>query len=226
MSAPSNSGLTPIHFESAPLRSRIIDAMRQAIELGTLKPGERLVEKDLCVQLNVSRTSLREALRELEGEGVVAQESARGLTVVKISQRDAQNIYRIRADLEALIFEQFLMNANDTELAEAMHLCDAMVLSYETGAFSGIVEAKRRFYDHMCNVADNRVARDLLAKLTLRTVQLRRRSVVRKERQEQSILEITALKEALSSRDVKATRSSARRHVEHAAASALPFATP
>ncbi|CAK9057035.1 Uncharacterized HTH-type transcriptional regulator YdhC, partial [Durusdinium trenchii] len=162
-----------------------------------------LVEKDLCVQLNVSRTSLREALRELEGEGVVAQESARGLTVVKISQRDAQNIYRIRADVEALIFEQFLMNADDTELAEAMRLCDAMVLSYETGAFSGIVEAKRRFYDHMCNVADNRVARDLLAKLTLRTAQLRRRSVVRKERQEQSILEITALKEALSSRPVQ-----------------------
>ena len=89
MSDINDSGLAPIAQETAPLRLRIIETMRTAIERGTLKPGERLVEKDLCQQMCVSRTSLREALRELEAERIIAQTSARGLTVVKISRRDA-----------------------------------------------------------------------------------------------------------------------------------------
>ena len=58
-------------------------------------------------------SSLREALRELEAEEIVAKVSARGLTVVKISLHDAANIYRIRAQIEALIFQQFTENATD-----------------------------------------------------------------------------------------------------------------
>ena len=75
--------LVPIRVEAAPLRSKIIESIRHAIEHGVLKPGDRLIEKDLCERLEVSRTSLREALRELEAEEIVAKVSARGLTVVK-----------------------------------------------------------------------------------------------------------------------------------------------
>ena len=113
METNSNESLVPIRVESAPLRSNIIEAIRGAIEHGILKPGSRLIEKDLCERLEVSRTSLREALRELEAEGIVARVSARGLTVVKISLHDAANIYRIRAQIEALIFQQFTENATD-----------------------------------------------------------------------------------------------------------------
>ena len=106
--------LVPIRVEAAPLRSKIIESIRHAIEHGVLKPGDRLIEKDLCERLEVSRTSLREALRELEAEEIVAKVSARGLTVVKISLHDAANIYRIRAQIEALIFQQFTENATDS----------------------------------------------------------------------------------------------------------------
>jgi len=218
-----DGGLGRINFEAAPLRMRIIDSMRGAIEQGVLKPGERLVEKDLCEQLGVSRTSLREALRELEAEGVIAQLGARGLTVVKIERRDADNIYRIRADLEALIFQQFLENATDAQVTEAATQCDRIIASYEAGEFLPIVEAKRRFYAFICEVARNQIALELLQRLTLRTAQLRRQSVVRKERQAQSIREMTALRDALKARDADATRSIARSHVEHAAVSALAF---
>ena len=110
------SGLSPIRQETAPLRARIIEAIRGAIEGGQLKPGERLVEKKLCEQLGVSRTSLREALRELEAIGVIAQVSTRGLTVVEISPREARNIYAIRADIEALVVEQFCERADDAAM--------------------------------------------------------------------------------------------------------------
>ncbi len=217
------SELGRINFEPAPLRTRIIESMRRAIEQGVLKPGERLVEKDLCEQLGVSRTSLREALRELEAVGVIAQLGARGLTVVRISRRDAENIYRIRADLEALIFEQFLENADDAALQEAGRLIDLIIEAYKSSVFAPIVDAKRQLYDFVCKVARNQIALELLLRLTLRTAQLRSKSVVRSERQVQSIQEMRALREALMARDADAVRRTARAHVESAAVSALPF---
>jgi DNA-binding GntR family transcriptional regulator len=215
--------LERINFVPAPLRMRIIDSMRSAIEQGVLKPGDRLVEKDLCKQLGVSRTSLREGLRELESEGVIAQNGARGLNVVRISRRDAKNIYRIRADLEALIFQQFLENADDVALREAERLCDQVIEAYKSSQFSLIIDAKRQFYDFICNVARNRIALELLSRLTLRTAQLRRKSVVRSERQAQSIEEMKALRDALLARDIDQARQVARVHVENAAVSALPY---
>ncbi|EAR51893.1 GntR-family transcriptional regulator [Oceanicola granulosus HTCC2516] len=215
--------LAPIQFQAAPLRAKIIESMRRAIERGNLQPGDRLVEKDLCEQLGVSRTSLREALRELEAEGIVAQLGARGLTVVKISRRDAENIYRIRADIEALIFEQFLGLADAAALSQADALCENIIAAYKGGDFVAIVDAKRAFYEFVCGVANNRIAHELLNRLTLRTAQLRSKSVVREERQNQSIEEIRALKRALLARDVDAAREAARSHVGNAAKSALPF---
>ena len=219
-------GLTPIVLETAPLRSRIIESMRRAIERGVLKPGERLVEKDLCQQLGVSRTSLREALRELEAEGVIAQTSVRGLTVVKISHRDAENIYKIRADIEALIVEQFIGLASPDDMAQAKTLSERLIDAYENGDFIDIVEAKRAFYGHLCKVAQNDVAFDLSQKLTLRTAQLRSRSVVRQERQIQSIKEINTLIKAIGRKDVVAARKAAHAHVDNAAQSALGSVEP
>jgi DNA-binding GntR family transcriptional regulator len=57
--------LSSLKQEFAPLRRKIIAELSRAIERGLLKPGERLIKKDLCAQLIVSRTCLREALREL-----------------------------------------------------------------------------------------------------------------------------------------------------------------
>ncbi|PCJ91566.1 MAG: GntR family transcriptional regulator [Hyphomicrobiales bacterium] len=220
----NQEALTPIRLEVAPLRTRIIDVMRQAIERGTLQPGQRLVEKDLCLQLGVSRTSLREALRGLEAERVIAPTSARGLTVVKIKRRDAENIYRIRADLEALIAEQYMARASDEEIVALSDLCDELAAAYKGSDVIEIVELKRRFYNYACAVADNEIALDFLSRLTLRTAQLRFKSTARRERQLQSLAEIKNLADAIRKRDVVAVTKAVRTHVMNAANSALPFA--
>lgn len=218
------AALAPIRVESAPLRLKIIEAMRGALESGALEPGERLKEKELCEQLGVSRTSLREALRELEAIGVVGQAAGRGLTVVRIARRDAENIYAMRAEIEALLLAQFVERADDPARERALALCDELVDAYRRGDFLPIAETKRRFTEHLCAVADNRIAREFLSWLTLRTAQLRSRSVVRPDRQRESIREIEALRAALAAGDAAAAAKAARTHVQHAARSALPFA--
>nr|WP_114966479.1 GntR family transcriptional regulator [Alkalilacustris brevis] len=218
------AGLAPIHQESAPLRARIIESMRKAIELGLLTPGARLVEKDLCQQLGVSRTSLREALRELESEGVVRQAASRGLTVARISLRDAENIYLIRADIEALIVQQFIERATDPHMDEFTKICGQLLDSYRAGEFQMITGAKRELHRHLCKVAENDVALEFLSRLTLRTAQLRRNSLNRADRQAQSIREIEAMRDAVLARDVAMARRMAWEHVNSAANSALGLA--
>ena len=203
--------LVPIRVEAAPLRSKIIESIRHAIEHGVLKPGDRLIEKDLCERLEVSRTSLREALRELEAEEIVAKVSARGLTVVKVFH-DAANIYRIRAQIEALIFQQFTENATDSQLFTLDAIFAELIAAYNQGTFMAISKAKARWHNYVCEIAQNRIAHNMLSRLTLRTAQLRNQSVVRKERQKQSVLELKTLMDAIKNRDVDTAAEAARRH--------------
>jgi DNA-binding GntR family transcriptional regulator len=217
----SDGRLDALQHESAPLRNKIINSLRAAIETGLLKPGTRLVEKDLCEQLNVSRTSLREALRQLQAEGILVNASNRGLTVVKVSREDAANVYRIRGALEALIVEQFVEKANDRQVNELKRNAEQLKADYRSGNADRIVAAKRAFYDLLCSRAGNPVAFDILSKLTLLTAPLRRPSIVRPERQKQSIAEIDAIVDAISRRDTKAARVAAEQHVANSAQSAF-----
>ena len=221
ISSGGGAGLKPLKPQAAPLRNQIIASLRRAIELGHLIPGTRLIEKDLCAQLGVSRTSLREALRELQAQGIVEHRGARGLAVGAISHEDAENVYRIRAALEALIVEQFIEKASADEIGSLVRESQALKEAYRLGELEGIVVAKRRFYDRICSGARNPIAFDLLDHLVLRTSSLRSRSLTRKERQRQSIQEIDALVGAIERRDVKAAQRIAAEHVMHSAQSAF-----
>ena len=213
--------LSPVQHQSAPLRNKIIAALRSAIETGVLAPGTRLIEKDLCDQLNVSRTSLREALRELQAEGIFEPDSARGLTISTISREDAENAYRIRSVLEALVVEQFIEKADEAAVRDLARQGEVLKQAYQSGRLETIIEAKRAFYDRICTGADNAIAFDIINRLVLRTSSLRRHSLSRKERQVQSIKEIDRMIRAIQKRDVEAARQAALDHVKNSARSAL-----
>jgi DNA-binding GntR family transcriptional regulator len=213
--------LASLQQPSTSLRSRIILSLRRAIETGILEPGARLVERDLCEQLQVSRTSLREALGELQAEGILTYSPTRRLSVSVISQTDAENAYRIRAAMEALVVEQFIEKASDAELAALIQESKQLKNAYRSGDVEQMLVAKRAFYDRICSGAQNPMAFDIINRLVLRTSGLRRRSLMRKQRQLQSIKEIDILIEAIRRRDVKSAREAAMRNVAHSASSAL-----
>ncbi len=213
--------LAKLSQQSAPLRNKIIAALRAAIETGVLAPGTRLVEKDLCEQLDVSRTSLRESLRELEAEGILEHSSNRSLTVANISREEAENVYRIRAVLEALVVEQFIEKASDSELQALISDAETLKAAYRDGELVEMLRAKRAFYDRICSGAENAVAFDIINRLVLRTSALRSRSMLRGERQAQSVMEIDTLVQAIAKRDIKAARRAARAHVTNSARSSL-----
>lgn len=220
--ASSGAGrLTALREPQLSLRSRIIEALRRAIETGVLEPGARLVERELCEQLKVSRTSLREALGELQAEGILTYSPTRRLSVSVISPSDAENAYRIRGTLEALIVEQFIEKAGEDDVAALTAEAERLKAAYRSGDVDRMLVAKRAFYDRICSGAQNAIAFDIINRLVLRTSGLRRRSLQRHERQAQSIKEVDTLLAAIARRDVEAARQAALQNVANSAKSAL-----
>jgi len=83
------------------LRDTIYETIRESISQGTLHPGERLIENDLAQQFKSSRSPIREALRQLESEGLIRSENNKGYTVSKLSPKDVEEIYNVRIILES-----------------------------------------------------------------------------------------------------------------------------
>ncbi len=220
MSELTKAGLSPLVQEAAPLRRKIAASIRAAVQTGALAPGMRLVEKDLCENLNVSRTSLREALRELEAEGLV-ESGVRGLVVARITQAEARNIYAVRAALEGLVAAQFAEVAQDTDRMALDKVVASLAHAYEENDFAAILSEKDRFYEILCLGAKNAVVLDLLTRLNSRINRLRSLSRSHPARGADSLREIRAIADAMNARDPERAKAAAVHHVERAAEAAL-----
>ncbi len=94
------------------LREKTVAKLREAIIAGYFRPGEQLVERDICAKTDVSRTSLREALRHLETEGVVESRKGVGVFVKHLTPGDVRDIYEVRMGLDAEAARNFSERAS------------------------------------------------------------------------------------------------------------------
>lgn len=106
------------------LRAQTIEVLRQAILDFQFKPGERLTEPRLCDLTGVSRTTVREALRHLETEGMVTLEPHVGPVVTLVTAEDARQIYEVRAALEGLAVGLFTQHATDRQIQDLSDIVD------------------------------------------------------------------------------------------------------
>src|SRR6478735_8814033 len=104
--------------EPATLRQQTVATLREALLNDVFKPGEQLVERKLADLTGVSRTSIREALSQLEAEGLVTRVSGKGMIVTRLSEDEALRIYEARAILESAIARLFVQRATDDEVDE------------------------------------------------------------------------------------------------------------
>jgi DNA-binding GntR family transcriptional regulator len=125
VSAPA-SPLKPAIKRS--LADDVVDRLRDAIFQGSFKPGEPLREEQLAAMLEVSRGPVREALVQLEREGLVLVRRHRGATVARLSRSDLDEVYSLRLSLERLAMQRAARYATDEDFAAL----DAVMLSFDT----------------------------------------------------------------------------------------------
>ena len=206
---------------AAPVRRQVVETLRAAITSGRFAPGQRLVEKDLCDLLGVSRPSVREALRELESEGLISTIPNRGPLVSTLSARDAASIYEVRGVLEGLAAKLFAERATDEQIAELSASVDRLEAAYATADVERILVAKKAFYDVLLEGSQNVVIPSILRTMNARVTQLRRVSLSSPKRLPASIGEIRAVLKAIRDRDPEAAFQASLRHIAEASKVAM-----
>ena len=89
-----------------------------AIRMGTLQPGSRIVAEDIATELDMSRMPIREALRRLSAEGLISLRTNRGAVVKKLSKEEVSEIFEMRAVLEGLAAGMAVKRASATDIKE------------------------------------------------------------------------------------------------------------
>ena len=205
----------------APLRKQIVERLREAIIEGHLKAGERLRERELCEMLGVSRTSVREALVELESEGLIHNVPNKGPVVTPISLAVAEDIYQLRGVLEGLAARLFARHATEEQLAELESATAELDRVYRNFAPGPFLKAKSRFYEILMEGGGNELAAHVLRGINARVSQLRVTSLSDPSRTSASIDEIHRILAALKSRDEEEAWRASTEHVANAAEAAL-----
>lgn len=111
--APKSSSLAIALSDNdgKPVRQRVVDALRAAILDLRIQPGQRLIERELVERFSVSRTTVREALRDLTSEGLITIVPQRGAMVTVPSVDEASDLFQARAALEGLLVKLFTERA-------------------------------------------------------------------------------------------------------------------
>src|SRR6478672_11521905 len=145
-SSMSISPLTPTVKRS--LADDVVDRLRDAIFHGSFKPGEALREEQLAAMLDVSRGPVREALVQLEREGLVLVRRHRGASVARLSRADLEDVYSLRLALERLAVLQATRYATDEDFVAMEAVLEAfnVALSHDPSE-KDVAELDVRFHD-------------------------------------------------------------------------------
>jgi DNA-binding GntR family transcriptional regulator len=167
------------------LRERIVAHLRQVIITGDLPPKSRLIEPELARQLNVSRTPLREAIRQLEVEGFITTVPRMGSFVSEITPQDVQELYALRTVIEGLAARQAAENPDPSkrEILEAI-LTD---LGRRTTDFRQYHEVSGKFHDIIVGLSGNRRLQGIYQSLAQHVSRMRTLSLAVRGRPEISL---------------------------------------
>jgi GntR family transcriptional regulator, trigonelline degradation regulator len=215
----------PLSFitkSASPLRRQVLEELRQSIIAGRLKPGSRLVERELIAMMGVSRTVIREALRQLESEGLVEVIANKGPIVRELTLAEARDLYSIRAVLEGLAARLFAENAKPNDIDALESELNEIAEAYEGGQHALVLDAKNRFYEILFEGAGSESLSLMIGLLHVRIWRWRAVGLSHPKRSEQrwkeSVERLRGLVEAVKNRDAVLAENILREEVTQAAA--------
>jgi DNA-binding GntR family transcriptional regulator len=153
----------------SPLTKLVVNSIRDRILTGQLAPGERLVEAHLSEELGVSRMPVREALRELAAEGIVAIEPRRGATVAVYTPEQIQELVEVRATLEALNAKLAAKRHDPEQIRRLEQILAAGSKITEKTDLVQVHQDNNNFHEALAQVAANATLREMVRSLRERT---------------------------------------------------------
>lgn len=212
--APSDKVAAAESFRDTSRGEYVYQEMRNAIQEGRYRQGERIREEDIAQSMGVSRTPVREALRRLQTRGLLEFAAGRGLVVAELSKQQVLELYAMRELLEGAAARLAAQHATPTEIAYMRHLLDEF--RREGNNSSRLAHINQAFHRAICDAAHNRYMQQSLNDLGDALALLRDTTFAMPGRSRTADIEHGAIVDAIEKRDPDAAETQARDHIRQA----------
>ena len=191
-----------------------VEQLRQAVRDGRVAPGQRLVEAELVEQFGVTRGSVRAALDELITEGLLERIPNRGARVRSVSAEQAIEILECRKALEGLIAAKAAERLTEAGASRLRDCAAGLTATVDQGDPVKYSQLNHELHDVLIDIAEQRVASDLIRRLNAQVVRHQFRLSLLPGRPQVSLDEHLAVVEAVLARDAQAAEQAMRDHLD------------
>ena len=198
----------------APLHVQVAERLRVLIDSGELAPGARLNEVELCNDMGVSRTPLREAIRSLATEGLVELQPNRGAIVSVVSREDVTEILPIVASLEGLGGRLAAVNMEREKILQVRSIHNQMIGHYRNGEIEDYFETNRLIHELITEGSGNQTLVDAINSLSAKVRRARFSAHMTDESWAKAVAEHEEMIDALESRDSERLEAVLVQHIE------------
>jgi DNA-binding GntR family transcriptional regulator len=212
--ADTQLNIAPIG-EGLSLKARAYDALKTAITNMNIYASDaelRLDERDLSQRFGVSRTPLREALAQLDQEGLVKIVARRGIFIVRKTKAEILDMITVWAALESMAARLATQHASDAELARLHTLVDQFSQDKVAAKMGEYSDANIKFHQAIIGLGKNRLITDLTDKLFFHVRTIRQRTIFEQDRAKRSVVDHSEIVGALEARDTERAERLVREH--------------
>lgn len=195
------------------LRGQVFQEIREDILKGKFKENEELREATLGKELGVSRTPVREALRQLELEGLVHIIPNKGAYVTGITEKDVHDIYMTRSMLEGLCARWAAEHISEEQIQEMEEVLLLTEYHLDRGNAEQLAELDGKFHEVLYDASQSRILRHILSDFHKYVQVARKRSVKKEDRAKKSLEEHREILNALRIGDADRAEELAHIHI-------------
>lgn len=204
-----------MEHKTVSLADQVFEHIENDILSGTYKRGDILTESKLSASLGVSRTPIREALRKLEQEHLI-EESGKGAIVIGITDKDLEDIFLIRSQLECLVCKMVAENCPDDILDEIKETVELQEFYVQKNDPDRIKLMDNRFHELIYMASGRNIFYEILMPLHKKIQKYRRASVTNTSRAAASAKEHREIYEAIAKKDTEKAYKLSYNHVNNA----------
>ncbi|AVP54590.1 GntR family transcriptional regulator [Clostridium tetani] len=202
--------------DTRPAREIILEELRAAIFDRKLEAGDRLIENNIAKSMGVSRTPVREALRQLEIEGLAINIARKGTLVKGISKEDIIEIYDIREVLEGLAVRGACLNISRKEILRLKEIIEIMSKCINKNDTDKYIKSHNEYNRIILNASKNKRLISKLEYIYEYLKSMRKVTLSNETRREKALLEHKNIVEAIEQGDEILAERLAREHVVNA----------
>ena len=204
-----------VEYKTVSLADQVFERLEAEILSGKYQRGEVVTELQLCAELGVSRTPVREALRRLSQEHLI-EESPRGTVVLGVVRKDFEDMCAIRLRIEGLAVRGFIDNLTDDSLRQLREAVEFQEFYLNKSDPDHIKAMDSRFHELIYQNCGSAILCDTLSPLHKKVQKFRRLSIEQAGRAETSVKEHRAIYEAIAAKDADLAERLMNEHVGNA----------